>query len=71
MLVVRQLFLEPALDPLLERERDVERYGDRGERDQKARPELAEVLDEGRFLPVREAPREPGHAARRSRARAP
>ena len=70
-LVVGQRLGEPLQETLLEREGDAERDGDRAEGDQEARAKLAEVLDEGRFLAVRQAPREPGHAARRSRARAP
>ena len=69
-LVVRERLREPAEDPLLKGERDRERDGDRAERDEQPRPELAEVLDEGRLFAVCEAPGKPGHVPRRSRARA-
>ena len=57
--VVRERRLQPVDQALVERERDDEGRRDRAQRDEEARAELVEVLDERGLLAVAEAPRQP------------
>ena len=57
--------IEPLDQLLVERVRDAERRDDREQADDEPLPQLGQVLDEGRFLVVAQAPRQDpaGHRA--------